>query len=313
MKKITINLPSNTPYKFFENTMNHFIVPLREPLFLDGKWEAGIKMISYTRSFTSISECLLYCLLITDDADVITELENNQKIVQKMELPQDVEGFEFCVICDLHDENKSTPRFNKNDNSEDPATIVINLDNKYESLTGFEHHPELSLKDGYLSIRPGTLRKVKGKKDSKLIVLPHIPDQRLRQQLGLSDNFFNESNINVLNQVAHMKSDEVEISYSFRGTHPVMLENINYNLYVYCDMMRHSVVGNTSAPLLGVIEIPKVAFGDQVYRSFPSPVYFPIGKEEVRDVEIEIRFDDGSPVNFDFGKCVLTIELIQVE
>ena len=309
MKKHTINLPSNTPNSFYENTMNHFFVPLREPLLLDGHWEAGIKMISYTRSFTSISECVLYCLVISNDESVITDL--GDRVIERVKLPEHCVGFSHAAICDFRDDESSLIRFNKNDNSEDPQTLVMNLDTKYETLVGFEHHPEISLKDGYLTLRPGMLSKMDKKK--KVIVLPHIPDSRLRQQLGLTDNFFNETNCSVLKEISELREDETEISSTFRGTHPVMLENINYNLYVYCDFMRHSVVGNTCAPLLGVIEIPKTSFGDQVSRSFPSPVYYPVAKEEIREVEIEIRFDDGTPVNFDFGKCVITIELVEVE
>jgi hypothetical protein len=79
--------------------------------------------------------------------------------------------------------------------------------------------------------------------------------------------------------------------------------NVSVNaLYVYCDIVKSSVVGDTYSKLLRVVNIPRSDFGDNLQRIYEQPLYFPLEKREFESIEIDVKDDAGETLKFDGGR-----------
>ena len=103
-----------------------------------------------------------------------------------------------------------------------------------------------------------------------------------------------------------MKLDQKSVLYIFPLTavsdKPSSLEYVT-SMYVYSSLVKHQLVGNTEAPLLGIVPIQNgssnpVGEGIQEYYSFNPPVYVPMAQSSFRDVRIELKTDWGDPFPF---------------
>ena len=83
---------------------------------------------------------------------------------------------------------------------------------------------------------------------------------------------------------------------------PASLEYVT-SMYVYSSLVKHQLVGNTEAPLLGIVPIQNrcsnpAGEGIQEYYAFNPPVYVPLWQATFRDVRIELKTDWGEPFPF---------------
>lgn len=77
-------------------------------------------------------------------------------------------------------------------------------------------------------------------------------------------------------------------------------------LYVYCNLVEHTIVGDTVAPLLRAVTIQS-NFGDIVDKVYQSPHYVPLLKKDFDSVEIEIKTDQNRLVEIQFGKTIVKL------
>ena len=77
-------------------------------------------------------------------------------------------------------------------------------------------------------------------------------------------------------------------------------------LYIYCDILQFTHVGNIKAPLLRVVDSGGEA-GDVVTRYYEKPRYIPIQKKAFDTIQILIRDDLGEKILFENGKVLLTL------
>jgi len=73
------------------------------------------------------------------------------------------------------------------------------------------------------------------------------------------------------------------------------------NMYVYCDLLEHVVVGDTKAPLLRIANKTVRLYGI-VHKIFNPVMYVPLQKKNFDTVEINIMDDAGKPIPFRSGK-----------
>ena len=78
------------------------------------------------------------------------------------------------------------------------------------------------------------------------------------------------------------------------------------SLFVYCDILEHTVVGDTKAPLLRTISVTG-KHGNIVREIFDKSMYVPIQKKHFESIEIDIRTDFGEPVPFVNGKSTVIL------
>ena len=79
-------------------------------------------------------------------------------------------------------------------------------------------------------------------------------------------------------------------------------------MYLYCDIIKPVLVGNTEAQLLRRVEIPNnLTIGGQVVIKYQNPYYVPLVRSEFDRIEIDIKDDTGRSIDFPFGSTCVTL------
>lgn len=80
-----------------------------------------------------------------------------------------------------------------------------------------------------------------------------------------------------------------------------------HSVYVYCDLLEHVPVGDTTAPLLRIVDKPVTTHGN-VHQVLNPTLYVPLQKKNFDTVEINIMTDTGVVVPFLMGKSFIVLE-----
>lgn len=80
------------------------------------------------------------------------------------------------------------------------------------------------------------------------------------------------------------------------------------SLYVYCDLIQHQLVGDSSVPLLRIVPV-RGTYGGNVVRTYNDIHYMPARGGTTTNVEINIRDDTGEPIAFDAGRVVVILHV----
>ena len=87
------------------------------------------------------------------------------------------------------------------------------------------------------------------------------------------------------------------------GVRPIQLLD-QFSLYVYCDVVNHQLIGDTMAPLIGVVPIQKQAKGKQLYWVFDPPYYMDVSRNEISSIEVRVTTERGEEFPFLAGNVV---------
>lgn len=89
--------------------------------------------------------------------------------------------------------------------------------------------------------------------------------------------------------------------------YPLELDAGITEIFVYCDIVESHHVGDTYAPLLRVLPVSN-EHNSQVTKYFDKVVYFPLRKNFIESIEIELRTSSGEKIIFTGGKtsCLLS-------
>jgi hypothetical protein len=83
--------------------------------------------------------------------------------------------------------------------------------------------------------------------------------------------------------------------------------NRGYNcLFVYCNVVVDSIVGDVRAPLLRSINV-KGRYGDSIREIFVKPLYIPVRRNRFDTIEVSIKGENGRPVSFNSGRSCVTL------
>lgn len=93
---------------------------------------------------------------------------------------------------------------------------------------------------------------------------------------------------------------------SFTADHTFDINATMRMMYLYSDIVDYSLVGDTKAPLLRVIDT-QGTYGDMISTTFTHPHYIPVARSDLETVQININNELGKPVPFEFGKAVVTL------
>jgi hypothetical protein len=90
------------------------------------------------------------------------------------------------------------------------------------------------------------------------------------------------------------------------------VKSVDY-IYVYSDLIQRSIVGNTLAPLLRIVDV-KPDVGAIQSTVFEDPIYFKLLKTSFDSIEILLRDDRGKPIPFESnqGKVVAVLHFRRV-
>ena len=94
----------------------------------------------------------------------------------------------------------------------------------------------------------------------------------------------------------------------FNAQDPFELSGGYHSLFVYCDIVRPSYVGDSFTQLLRFVEIPQgYSYGDQIVLTYPDTHYLPVMTKEFETIEIDIKDDTGQRIPFEFGRTIIVL------
>ena len=83
-----------------------------------------------------------------------------------------------------------------------------------------------------------------------------------------------------------------------------------HDLYVYCDIIQPQYVGDAFVPLIRIVPV-EGKDGQRVSKSFVRPQYVPVSRKQFESIEVNIKWDTGETVPFEFGRVLLTLHFRQ--
>lgn len=82
-----------------------------------------------------------------------------------------------------------------------------------------------------------------------------------------------------------------------------------YNIFIYSNLVRETLVGNVMVPILRAVPVDKEMDGKYVGLSFDRLHYRPIAGNFFEYIDIKLTNDMGENLKFTWGKVVVTISL----
>lgn len=120
--------------------------------------------------------------------------------------------------------------------------------------------------------------------------------------------------LNIDEELAKVKKKLAQSqTYTIKLTNrqPMRLNSI-FNLMVYSDIAQSSVIGDVEAPLLRVVPIEHGHWRNQC-TTFTRIQYLPISQKQIRSITVYIFTDYGTPVPFNDGKTIVTLDFRKVK
>lgn len=116
-----------------------------------------------------------------------------------------------------------------------------------------------------------------------------------------------------LQQVSYLAEEEEEyevLSETIKGNIPVRAMDINagvHSLFVYCDIVKPTIVGDSYSQILRTVQVPKVEFGETVQKIYDRIHYYPLNSKEFQTIEIDIKDDTGKTIRFEEGRVIVVL------
>jgi len=268
MTHFYLTLPSNSSQQFFpDNTMTDFATKLSSTIELTNEWEVGLAEIMFPRSWYTIP---------TKGLNIEVD-------------------YSKCIV-------KVT-----DEDAIDPINCIIRIHLKggfFSSMDQLTHELNQTTLKAFSASRSSTNNVIsppvfsyKGSTRKISITVP----------VGLSITFppVIESILGLTpsqNPIFNYTNETVTI----KGNMSCDLQAGIHALYVYCDLLQFTHVGDIKAPLLRVVN-SKGEAGDVVTRYYERPRYVPLQKKTFDSIQVIIRDDLGKRILFENGKVLLTL------
>jgi len=112
--------------------------------------------------------------------------------------------------------------------------------------------------------------------------------------------------------LAHMLGFSEYQLYSGRIEHkatiPADLMGETKSIYIYCDLLEHTLVGDTKAPLLKIVKRASTVDSEIGHASFNPVQYIPLQKKSFDTISVQLMTDTGTFMPFLSGKSTLVLE-----
>jgi len=279
MTHFYLTLPSNSSSNYYpDNTLTRFITKLPSSVSLSGDWEVALSEIHFPRTWYTVKKggetITVEC--VVPESDIVYPSPGRTRLAL---FPP---GGEAKVIDIQMIDVKLQGGYYETmqDVVKEMNTVMVR-----------EFTDKLPKETTAPKIRFSELNKRTYYTLPKGVVMLFPTD--LRNMLGLAD-------------------DQMEIG-GFEGEMKILksqhVSDINgglHSMYIYCDLLEHVAVGDTSAPLLRVVDA-RGKNGDMQHRIYEPPRYMPVQKKNFDCLEIDIRDDLGRPIPFESGKLTVTL------
>jgi len=262
--------------KTFNNTMSDFKTRLGKTVVLTGQWYVGISEITYTKSWYNVLND--YTITLFDE---MGNIYGDTNIIN------------------------GNPHILKAGYYETPKKLIDELNNLFSSFEKIKAPPKLIYNDinNFLTLNVGYV-------EDGIKCFPDLGEE-LENLLGLRNRKKNTNYYEITNSMANIVFNGIENKDKIQAYHPVEISAGLHSMYMYSDVVYPSLVGDTFAPLLRVIEIPrKHKFGETIHITYQSPQYRPVRLNEFETIEISIKDDSGIEIPFKFGRVTVTLHFV---
>lgn len=267
MTHFYLTLPSNSSHNYFpNNTLTDYTTKLSSTIELTSEWEVGLAEIMFPRNWFTIPKQGLYF-------EVDYTLCDARPIVKSIR-PDIDQVFVMKIYLNggfFHSMEEFMIELNQAGQRAFARTFDIAFSPPTFYYKAISRRVYIDLAAGMSVKFPVQLESILG--------------------LGPSQNPLDN------------KSEE---NVSFRCELSCDLQAGIHALYIYCDVLQHTYVGDIKAPLLRVVNSGGEA-GDVVTRYYERPRYVPLQKKSFDSIQIIIRDDLGEKIQFENGKVLLTL------
>jgi len=159
------------------------------------------------------------------------------------------------------------------------------------------------------------LRKI-GRRGSTPTVIWDYSSTTKRVSFKFADNVNNIVSLWFSTDLAEMLGYDTDKQYVFQREYmvadrPIHLTSGFDNVYIYCDVLEHVLVGDTKTPLLRIVnrkaEVPKMRYNVE-HATFNPVQYVPLQKRCFDTITIHMMTDSGEPMPFARGKSLVVLE-----
>lgn len=93
---------------------------------------------------------------------------------------------------------------------------------------------------------------------------------------------------------------------SYEATRPVDLNPTLHAMYIYSNIVQDTLVGNVYCPLLRIVHVTG-KYHAHVDKTFINPFYIDVSPKTISAIEVSLRDDQGTLINFLTGKVILKL------
>ena len=287
VEEFIVTLPSNASVTNFPNNKaNSYTVALPKTLALDGDFEVAVGDLQYPHNWTNFEE--EYIAFARVDPENI--------------------NYQGIGIISLQGEYEKGLETSKKDAIGDKLIDNLDKDVKIRECRGFLYYV-IRIPTGYYK-DAGEIAK---------IMVTKFTDLTKRQSLNLEYNYNEKSNtlkltstnltwFRILSQNENLcrilgfgKPTKLDTLYIWDPlAEPKRKPQIDEfsTIYLYTDIIKYQIVGDTQAPLLGTLPV-QGKHGEQVYWSFNTNYYMPVNKTSISTIEVRLCNETGDLIPFD--------------
>ena len=95
---------------------------------------------------------------------------------------------------------------------------------------------------------------------------------------------------------------------SYSGERLAELNAALQSLFVYCNIVDHSLVGDANAQLLRTVEVPSnTLYADNITLIYDKPHFIPMQTNSYDTINLDIKDDTLEKIPFNFGKVIIKL------
>jgi len=270
------------------NTLGKYITRLPKPLEFDSNWEVGISEIIYPRTWYNVAARQCYGFITNDERIVTSRLtvpegyyDNLSEMLGaivvktfatrrgKLEIvTNDIDNYEDISTDEINDENISfVVGINDGDDGSDDSNKLV-----FRIVDGAEFGVIHRTQKVFVRLPPNVNLEL---------------TETFAQTLGFERHKF-------IGGSEYVSTFAADVNRSFA------------TMFIYCDVVRESIVGDTTVPLLRTLNV-EGRYGDIIQKIYHTPTYVPLQRSYFDAIEINIRDDTGRLVPFESGKAIVTL------
>ena len=296
-------LPSNSSMNYYpDNTLTQYTTKLPQFLDLEGRWEVGLSEIQFPLSFYNVhtDEDTMKLLVWHrsedgqytdvdeksiappsghyDSVDQLVKHINAR--IKEVEYRPNLLRFSFNEIT-----KKVTMRFIDEAVTETKLTVS----KEFLEMLGFDWH-----RGAASLLYP--MRPDKVARNNRYRQRDYKPEpERISKFLAFKDT---------TDYATLVPLDAVE----YTGSRVCDLQHGFHALYVYCDIVEPTIVGDSRVPLLRAVHFNATKESNTVvHKIYQNVMYIPIHRNNFNTIEILIRTDTGESVPFESGTLMVTL------